>query len=80
MHYSFMEFEMRQFVYDSWNSVMNAERKPSETYSRFADQTYDFTNSCMDVGNDICTMDGKYVQSWYINHCTLKCYRSLIQK
>ena len=23
-----MEFEMRQFVYDSWNSVMNAERNP----------------------------------------------------
>ena len=23
-----MEFEMRQFVYDSWNSVMNAEKNP----------------------------------------------------
>ena len=61
----FMEFEMRQFVYDSWNSVMNAEKNPSETYSRFTDQTYGFTNSCMDVGNNICIMDGKYLCVWY---------------
>ena len=39
---------MRQFVYDSWNSVMDADKNPlrhiPDQY-----QTYDVTGSCVDV-------------------------------
>ena len=32
----------------------------------------------MDVGNDICIMDGKYLCVWYFNTCTLVYYRNEI--
>ena len=39
---------MRQFIYDSWNSVMDGDRNPLR-HIPDTNQTYDTTGSCVDV-------------------------------
>ena len=40
---------MRQYVYDSWNSVMDVDKESTTTHPRLEYQTHGTTGSCMDV-------------------------------